>query len=110
MTSQVIHPFFTSMTKQTETARTYMDYAVPYLRATYPTHYATLCNAETITPRTLYFDPRYWSPQGIKNFFEDLQVLDNTRWCMLVRKQTAKIQQTRVERRVAMWVKIFKDD
>ena len=77
-----------------------------YLKATYPMHYGMLCDADTITPNTIYFDPRYWSYEDIKTFLEDLQVLDHRKWCLLVKKQTGKIQRTRVEKRVAEWLSL----
>ena len=77
-----------------------------YMKANYY-GYTTLCDAEKITPTTIYLDPRCWSKKDITAFLEDLQVIDNDKYILFVRnipKSGMTGKHTRVATRVKKWL------
>lgn len=79
---------------------------ISYLKDNYSMSYSIakqIYNGE-IPPEKLYFDPRYWSSAEIREFFEDLQVIDNPVWEACVSKMNNRLPKTKsVETRIRKW-------
>jgi len=76
-----------------------------WIREKYPMMYdkaIELSNKRNIV-RNLWFDPRYWTGPEIKEFFEDLQFVNQEVWELIHIKLTCNINNKKAEKRFKEW-------
>jgi hypothetical protein len=76
-----------------------------WIREKYPMMYdkaIELSNKRNIV-RNLWFDPRYWNTSEIKEFFEDLQFVNQEVWELIHIKLTCNINNKKAEKRFKEW-------
>lgn len=72
---------------------------INWIREKYPMTYDRVVEASTTKNRNIWFDPRYWNTSDIKEFFEDLQFVNQEVWELIHNKLSKNINNRKAEKR-----------
>ena len=70
-----------------------------WIREKYPMTYDIVVKASTTQNRNIWFDPRYWNTSNIKEFFEDLQFVNQEVWELTHTKLSNNCHNKKAEKR-----------
>jgi hypothetical protein len=72
---------------------------IMWIRDKYPMTYDRTVEASKTKNRNIWFDPRYWSTSDIKEFFEDLQFVNQEVWELTHIKLSKNCNNRKAEKR-----------
>jgi len=72
---------------------------INWIREKYPMTYDRVVEASKTKNRNIWFDPRYWNTSDIKEFFEDLQFVNQEVWELTHIKLSKNCHNRKAEKR-----------
>jgi hypothetical protein len=77
---------------------------IRWIRDKYPMTYDKVVEASKTKNRNIWFDPRYWNTSDIKEFFEDLQFVNQEVWELTHIKLSKNCNNKKAEKRYSLAV------